>query len=411
MKSTPTSSTSAPAGACRDPLPARGIARAAAVLLSVAALAGCSTVKGWFGGGEGKAKPNEPAELVEFTATQTVGKLWSARVGKGEGRIGARQGPAVSDGRVYAAAVEGGVRALDLQSGRSLWTYESELQLSGGPGVGDGLVVVGDLDGHVIALDAETGAERWRAKVSNEVIAAPAIGMGMVFVRSNDNRVTAFDAASGERRWFWNHDVPALSVRGNDAPLLGPGLIFVGNDDGTLSALSATDGRPLWEQPIGMQEGRTELDRMADVDGTPVLDGPVIFATSFKGSTVAIDGPSGRPMWASDKGGPGRIGVASDSIVVTEASGSVFGLDKRTGSAMWQQPGLARRNVTAPVVQGDYAVVGDFDGYLHWLKLDNGEFAARVRASRDALRAAPIVADGILLVQDIDGGLSAYRLQ
>ncbi|AWV07316.1 outer membrane protein assembly factor BamB [Marilutibacter maris] len=400
-----------PVRACARPLSARPVVRVAAVLVCVSALAGCSTVKGWFGGGKGKDKPNEPADLVEFTPSQSVAELWTARVGKGEGLIGAQQGPVVADGRIYAAAVEGGVRALDLQSGRTLWTYESELALSGGPGVGDGLVVAGGLDGQIVALDAETGAERWQAQVSNEVIAAPAVGMGMVLVRSNDNRVTAFDAATGERRWFWNHDVPALSVRGNDAPLLGPGLVFVGNDDGTLSALSATDGRPLWEQPIGQQEGRTELDRMADVDGTPVLDGQVIFATSFKGSTVAIDGPSGRPMWASDNGGPGRIGVAADRIVITAASGSVYGLDKRNGAAMWQQPGLARRAVTAPAVQGDFAVVGDYDGYLHWLKLDNGEFAARVRAGRNALRAAPIVADGILLVQDVEGRLSAYRLQ
>jgi outer membrane protein assembly factor BamB len=231
-----------------------------------------------------------------------------------------------------------------------------------------------------------------------------------VFVRSNDNRVTAFDAATGERRWFWNHDVPSLSIRGNDAPLVGPGFLFVGNDDGTLSALSISDGRPMWDQSVAQPEGRTELDRMADVDGTPVLEGSTIYATSFKRQTMAIDGPSGRPMWAAQHGGAGRIGVASDRIVVSEPGGSVYALDKAGGSALWQQPALARRNLTAPAVQGDYAVVGDFDGYLHWLKLDNGEFAARTRVSRDALRAAPVVADGILLVQDIDGGLAAYQL-
>ncbi|WP_407067661.1 outer membrane protein assembly factor BamB [Marilutibacter alkalisoli] len=387
----------------------RDVLRGTAALMCIVALTGCTTVKGWFGGK--KAKPNEPAALVEFAPSQTVDRLWSTRVGKGEGRSGVRQGPVVADGRIYAAAVSGGVTALDLQSGRKLWTHESKLRLSGGPGVGGDLVVVGSLDGEVIALDAETGAERWQAKVPNEVIAAPAVGPGLVFVRSNDNRVTAFDAASGQRRWFWSHDVPPLSVRGNDAPLVGPGLIFVGNDDGTLTALSANDGNPLWEVPVGQPEGRTELDRMADVDGTPVLDGQVIFATSFKGSTLAIDGPSGRPMWAAEYGGPGRIGVSHDRLVVSDATGNVHGLDKGTGSAMWSQPALALRKLTAPAVQGDYAVVGDFEGYLHWMKLDNGEFAARVRAGRKALRAAPVVADGILLVQNIDGDLSAYRLQ
>lgn len=384
--------------------------RATTLAACAIALAGCSTVKGWFGGDKKDDKPSEPVALVDFTPSVAVTKLWSANAGKGEGMLGLRQGPVVADGRVYAAALEGGVRALDLQTGKPVWAYESDLRLSGGPGVGDGLVVVGGLDGEVIALDAATGAERWQAKVVNEVIAAPAIGGGLVFVRSNDGRITAFDAASGERRWFWNRDVPMLSVRGNDAPVLGPGFVFVGNDDGTVVALSATDGRPLWEQPIGQAEGRTELDRMADVDGTPVLDGAALFASSFKGQTVAIDAPSGRPAWAAEYGGAGRVGVGSDRLVVADTRGTVYGLDKASGSALWSQPGLARRKLTGAAVQGDYAVVGDLDGYLHWLRLDNGDFAARQRMGGTPLRAAPVVADGILIAQNTDGELSAFRL-
>lgn len=384
--------------------------RSCVALLCLVALGGCSTVKGWFDGKKDDGKPTEPMALTDITPSVTVSQLWSANAGKGEGRLGVRQGPAVADGRVYAAALEGGVRAFDLQSGQPVWSYPSKLRLSGGPGTGDGLVVVGGLDGEVIALDAANGAEKWQAKVNSEIIAAPAVGMGMVFVRSNDGRVTALDAASGERRWFWAHEVPLLSLRGNDAPVLGPGYLFVGNDDGTVTALAANDGRPLWEQAVAQPEGRTELDRMADVDGTPILDGSTLYASSFKRQTIAIDAPSGRPMWTSEHGGAGRIGVAGDRLVVSDSNGSVFGLEKTGGSALWQQPGLARRNLTAPVVQGEYAVVGDYDGYLHWLKLDNGEFAARTRVGRDALRAAPIVVDGVLVVQSVDGKLSAFRL-
>jgi outer membrane protein assembly factor BamB len=380
------------------------------LLLCALTLGGCTTVKGWFDDKDDDKKSVEPAVLADFTATATVSKLWSASAGKGEGRIGVRQGPAVADGRVYAAALEGGVRAYDLQTGASLWRFASKLALSGGPGVGDGLVVVGSLEGDVIALDAATGAESWRAKVSNEIIAAPAIGNGLVFVRSNDGRVTALDATSGERRWFWNHDLPNLSVRGNDTPLLGPGYVFVGNDDGTVAALAMADGRPLWEQAIAQPEGRTELDRMADVDGTPVLDGTTLYATSFKRQTMAIDAPSGRPLWARDSGGAGRLGVAADRLVVSDPAGTVWALDKASGSALWQQQALARRNLTAPAVQGEFAVVGDYDGYLHWLRLDNGDLAARARAGRNALRAAPVVADGILVVQTIEGELSAFRI-
>ena len=389
---------------------ARGqmVVRVSVVLLCATALVGCSTMKGWFS--SDKKKAVAPNALVEFQPTAQPAKLWTANVGKGEGKIGARQGPAIADGRVYASAVKGGVHAYDLNTGAKVWSYPSKLQLTGGPGVGDGVVAVGSLDGDVIALDAATGAEKWSAKVGNEIIAAPSIGMGMVFVRSNDGRVTAFDAASGERRWFWNHDVPMLSVRGNDAPVLGPGYLFIGNDDGTVVALSANEGRPLWDESVAPQEGRTELTRMADVDGSPVLDNTTLYATSFKGKTMAIDAPSGQPMWVADHGGPGRVAVAPNVLVVSDPGGTVYGLYKAGGSAMWTQPAMLRRNLTAPAIQGDYAVVGDLDGYLHWLSLDTGEFAARTRVGRDRLLSAPRVADGVLVVQDTGGKLSAFRL-
>ena len=372
------------------------------------ALGGCSTVKNMFS--SRKERALRPAELAEITPSGTVTRLWSANAGKGEGLLGARQAPAIADGRVYAAAVRGGVHAFDLRTGATVWHYESKLPLAGGPGVGDGLVVAGSLEGDVVALDAATGAEKWKAKVGNEIIAAPAIGQGMVFVHSNDGRVTAFDETNGERRWFWSHDLPLLTVRGNDAPVLGPGYVFIGNDDGTLSALSISDGRPLWEQTVAEASGRTELERMADVDGTPVLDGTTLYASSYKKQTVAVDAPSGRPIWAHDSGGDGKVAVSSDRVVVSGTSGSVWGLDKATGAGLWQQDTLKRRDVTAPAIQGDYAVVGDFEGYLHWLKLSDGAFAARMRPGKDPLRAAPVVSDGILVTEDTDGRITAFQL-
>jgi outer membrane protein assembly factor BamB len=392
------------------PAPTRKRPQLAAVLLlsATVALAGCSTIKGWFGGKE-KESPQAPAELVDIAPSVTVTRLWTADAGKGEGRLGARQGPVVAEGRVYAAAVRGGITAFDLQTGKPVWHHDSELALAGGPGAGDGLVAAGSLEGDVLVLDAATGAEKWTAKVNNEIIAPPVIGQGMVLVRSNDGRVTAFDAASGERRWFWNHELPNLTVRGNDGVLLGPGFVFVGNDDGTMTALALADGRPLWDATIGEAEGRTELERMADVDGTPALDGTTLFASSYKRKTTAVDGPSGRVLWQHDAGGPGRVAVSGASVLVTSPDGVVWALDKSGGGAFWQQDKLKNRGVSAPAVQGDYAVVGDFQGYLHWLKLETGEFAARARVD-DAVRAAPVVADGILVVQDIGGELSAFRL-
>ena len=188
--------------------PRRPFQLLAATALAVAMLSGCSTVKNVFDG-KGKDRAAEPVALAAITPSASVSQLWSASIGEGEMKLGVAQRPAIVDGRVYAAAVSGGVSAFDLRTGQLAWRYPSELPLTGGPGAGDGLVVVGSLEGDVVALDAATGSEKWKTKVANEVIVAPAIGNGMVFVRSNDGRVTALDAGSGDRRWFYSPDCPA----------------------------------------------------------------------------------------------------------------------------------------------------------------------------------------------------------
>ncbi|NIJ70722.1 outer membrane protein assembly factor BamB [Xanthomonas sp. 60] len=394
------------------------IKRFATVAMLALALSGCTTVKGWFAGKDAAAKKaQEPAELVKFEPTLKVDRLWSVNLGKGEKRIGVRQGPVVANGRVYAAAITGGVDAIDLQTGKRIWNYEPakekkkpKLRLAGGPGYGDGLVAVGTLDGQVIAIDANDGTEKWRARVPSEVISAPAIGQGMVFVRSNDGRITAFDAENGTQRWFNPREQPALTVRGAAPVVLGPGVLFIGNEDGTVAALAAADGRTLWDQVVGSPDGRTELDRMADVDGAPLLEGNTLFVTSYKNQTLAIEGPTGRPLWARDHGGAGGVAASSSYVIVSDNQGGVFGLDKASGAAAWSQTGLARRQLSGPAVQGDYVVVGDLDGYVHWLQQSDGAMAARAKAGGDPIRAQPIVSEGIVLVQNVEGKLTAFRL-
>ncbi len=381
----------------------------AGATLAVALLSGCSTVKDMFSA-RNKDTAGEPTALTEIAPSVTVGRLWTASAGKGDPRLGLGQHPAIADGRVYAAAVDGGVRAFDLATGAVAWTFPSDLRLSGGPGVGDGLVVVGGLEGDVVALDAATGAQKWTAKVGNEVLAAPAIGGGLVFVHSNDGRLTAFDAGSGQRRWFYSADMPALTVRGNGGVAVGPGIVLLGSDNGKVTALNAADGSPLWSIPVAEPEGRNELERMADVDGAPVLDNTVLFATSHKNKTVAIDGPSGQLMWSSDNGGARGLGLSNSAVVISDRQGNVVGLDRNTGGALWTQPGLLNRNTSAPAVQGDYAVVGDLDGVVHWLRLSDGAFAARQKLG-GAIVGQPVVSGGIVVVQTTSGQLAAFSLQ
>lgn len=386
--------------------PLRLVAGAA---LAVLLLGGCTTVKNLFDG-RGKDKSLEPTPLVQITPTVNVARLWGASIGGGEKSLGMGQHPAIADGRVYAAAVDGGVHALDLKTGQSVWRYASELPLSGGPGAGEGLVVVGSLEGDVIALDAATGTEKWKAKVGNEVLAAPAIGGGTVYVHSNDGRVTAFDATTGERRWFYSVEVPVLTVRGTGPVTVGPGIVFVGNDNGNLTALSATDGGVLWSSPVAEPDGRSELERMADVDGAVVIDNTMLYATSYKNHTIAIDGPSGQIVWDRENGGPRGLGLSNSAVVVTDPVGKVWALDKNSGASLWQQDGLAHRNTSAPAVQGDYAVVGDLEGVVHWLRLNDGAFAARAEIG-GPITGQPVVSDGVVVVQTTEGQLAAFALQ
>lgn len=390
-------------------MPRNSLQKIAATLVSLALLSGCSTVKNLFDG-RGKDKSEDPAALVQISPSVNVSQLWAASLGKGGKDLGIDMRPTIVDGHVYALAVEGGVSAFDLKTGQPLWHYASKLPLTGGPGAGDGLVVVGSLEGDVIALDAATGTEKWTSKVANEVLVAPAMGGGMVFVHSNDGRLTALDETTGERRWFYSPDMPSLTVRGSGAITIGPGVLFVGNDNGTLTALSMSDGSLRWSAPVAQPDGRSELERMADVDGPAILDNTTLYATSYKNHTVAIDGPSGQLMWDRENGGQRGLGLSNSAVVVTDPSGKVWGLDRNTGSSLWQQNGLAYRKVTAPAVQGDYAVVGDFEGNLHWLRLTDGAFAARSKLG-GAISGQPVVADGILVVQTEDGQLAAFALQ
>ena len=362
-------------------------------------------------------KAQEPSPLAAFKPQIQVQRLWARTIGRGEQRLGIAQHPVVLDGRVYASAINQGVFALNLETGEVIWHVEpkardpkSTLRLSGGPGVGGGRVVVGSLDGQVIALDQTTGAIQWRASVSGEIIAAPSVDQSTVYIHTTDGRVTALDAASGAMRWSVEHDPPSLSVRGSSSVLIGPGVVFIGQDNGTLTTVSAEDGHTLWDQVVGSSEGRTEIERMADVDGQPVLEGDTLYATSYKNVTVAFDAPNARVIWTSPHGGEGGVGVSSGDVVISNPEGVVWALDKTSGSALWSQTALARRALSPPAIHGDYAVVGDYKGYLHWLSLNDGALAARLRLGHAAIVAQPIVAGTIVVVQTTHGQLAAFRL-
>lgn len=359
-----------------------------------------------------KENVEPPAELTDFTPSVNVSRVWSQSLGDGERLLGLRQHPAVGDGRVFAADVDKGrLYAFDAASGAQQWRADTELPLSGGPGFGEGTVVVGSLKGDVVAYSPESGNERWRAKVSSEVIATPAIGSGVVVVRSNDGRVFGYNLTDGERRWVYDRGVPSLSLRGNGAPLVADGTAYLGYDNGQVVALRVNDGVQLWEQTVALGEGRTELDRMVDIDGEMVLDAGELFAASFNGQVLGIAIDGGRPLWNREVSSYAGLALSGDKILLSDRDGTVWALDRSTGSALWKQEALAHRWLSTPAIQGNYAVFGDLEGYLHWLSLETGEIAGREQLDGEPIRATPQVSgDGTLYAVSIEGKLGAYRI-
>jgi outer membrane protein assembly factor BamB len=326
---------------------------------------------------------------------------------------------------LYAASTDGKISAFEANSGKKLWSKSTrqhgwfgwgdskreDARFSGGPGAAGDLVAIGTLDGHLYGINAKDGERRWAAEVSSEVITAPVIVGDLVVVRCNDGRVYGIDAKSGERRWVYDQSqVPLLSLRGNGRLLVANGVVFMGSDAGKLVAVRLDNGEKLWEQTLASGEGRTEIDRLADADGALVLDGTTLYGAAYHGQLTGIDGPSGRPLWNHAFSTFTSLDVHGDAIYGVDDQSQVFAFDKSAGASIWKQDGLKYRWLTGPAAQGNYVVVGDLDGHIHWLNGSDGKIAARERLSKKAIRAQPVVVGDTVYVEDVEGHIGAYRI-
>lgn len=383
-------------------------------------LTGCNWIKSL--GKKDNVEP--PTPLTELVPTAQVDKVWSEGVGAGAGASGARLAPVVADGRLYAAAVDGTVEALDAATGRTIWQKrvgerhgmlwsrtDNSIRWAGGPAVDGDLLVVGGLDGQLYALSTQDGSERWTAQLSSEVIAAPAIANGTVVVRTNDGRLVGLSAADGNRKWIFEQPVPPLSLRGNSAPLIVNGVAYDGYDNGRVVAVRADDGNELWLQTLSGGEGRSEVERLADVDGNIASDGQAIYAAGYRGQFMALAPDSGRPLWQRDLSGYAGAAVSGNKVVVADAEGNVWAFDRETGVNLWKQDQLKYRWLSAPAIQGNYVVIGDSEGYVHWLGLDEGKFAARERLGKKPIEGAPLVSGDLVYLEDVKGHIGAYRVR
>lgn len=381
------------------------------LLLSVALLGGCSslgeTVNDYF---SGKDNSTPPSPLVNFTPKASVQTIWDDNVGSQNKKLYVRLLPSIDNGRLFAAGVNGRISAIDLQTGNSLWQVESKLPVRGGPGSGEGLVLVGTADAEVVAFNESDGAEVWRARLSSEVLAAPQIGKGVVVARSIDGRIYGLNAADGKRLWIYDSSVPVLSLRGSSAPVIDGNGVVAGLADGKLVAMRLSDGIVLWESAISIPRGRSELERMVDIDAEPIIANGVVHAVTYQGNIATIALENGRGLWRREMSSSAGIAADARFLFVTDDNDAVWSLDRRSGASFWKQDKLAARRVSGPAVYKDYVIVGDLEGYVHVLSAKDGDFVARTRVGSAPILAAPIVSGDTIYVSSSDGHVTALRI-
>ncbi len=377
----------------------RALTAACAASLLLLATTGCDKDK--------DAEP--PAELVDLRPTLAVDKLWDRSVGGDGEKLRLALGLTLDDGTLYAASHEGRLEALDPATGKTRWTATTNAALSAGPGAGANVVAVGTSDGEVIAFD-KSGKRLWKSKVSGEVLATPLVTRDRVVVRTVDGRLRSLDAATGEEQWSTEEPVPRLSLRGTAPPVLSGESVLAGFDSGKVVAVSLTTGDVLWQSQVSTPRGRSELERLADVDSAVRVEGEDGYAVGYQGRVVMFALGSGQVWWGRDLSSYRGLALDAEQLYVSTSDGSVVALRRRDGTVLWQQEGLKRRGLSAPAVVGNAVMVGDFEGYLHWLDRDTGKFVAREHPGGERISAAPVVDGQRVFVIDEGGRVVAYRV-
>ncbi|MEM7407755.1 MAG: outer membrane protein assembly factor BamB [Pseudomonadota bacterium] len=384
--------------------------RTIAALIALVMLSGCGTIKQTFLGGEDNSEP--PAELVPLPADAlTVEEVWSTDTGAGSDEQYLRLTPALDGTRIVVADADGSVNAYDAQTGDRLWSTGLDVHITGAPGSDGTVVAIGTDDGDVIGLSAESGKEVWRAKVSSEVLAPPQIAEGVVVVRTIDGKLFGLAGEDGTLRWIYDRTVPVLTLRGTSAPAVARGLIVSGFDGGQLAAIALEDGQTVWEVRLAVPRGRSEVERLVDIDAQPVIADSTVYAVTFQGRIAALDLLSGDLLWRRDLSSHIGLALDDDNVYVTDAKSHVWALDRSNSSSLWRQDKLNARAVSRPGVDGRHIVVGDLEGYVHWLDRDDGSTAARTRVGGAPILAPPLVSNDIVYVYSSDGTLAALRLR
>lgn len=367
-------------------------------------LAGCSSLNPF---ASKKSSANVPAELTQFKQTLASRTAWSASVGSAGSFIFS---PAYSDGSVYAASSVGTIVSIDAASGREQWRTKAGMTLTAGVGADSSTVAVVGEKGVLLAYDAQ-GNQRWKAQVSSEVLSAPAVGQGLVIVRSVDNRISAYDAQTGARKWIVQRSAPPLVLR--SAPgmvMIGP-TVIVAMPGGRILSIALHNGGVRWELAVGEARGTTELERIADISGFPVIYGREVCAVAYQGRIGCADVVNGAVRWGKSMSSPVGLGIDERFVYAADDKGGIYALTRESGQSVWRNDKLAHRQPTTPVSFARAVALGDGMGYVHFLAREDGALVGRIRIDSSAVLPTPILAGNKIIVQTAAGTLAAISTE
>ncbi len=365
-----------------------------------------ATLAAFLLGGCGSKGP-KPAPLPEFKPAAKPGVEWRANVGSAGRYLFA---PAIYQDGVYAAGSRGKIVRLNAATGKAVWRVDTKAPLSGGVGVGENMVLVGTAKGAVLAYDLE-GKLLWKSTVSSEVLSAPQAAHGFVVVRSGDSRIFGLDAKDGTRRWEYQAITPPLTLRANPGVIIVEGFVIAGMPAGKLVVLNLANGGVVWEAVVAAPKGDNELERITDIAGAPLVERQKVCAVTFQGRAACYDTERGGQLWARAASSVGGLAADDLSVYLSEDTGAVAALDKNTGASVWKQDSLSHRGLSTPLAFGNHVVVGDFEGQVHFLKVEDGSFAARIGTDGGGIAAAPARVDDKVLVQTRKGGVYAITVK
>lgn len=350
-----------------------------------------------------------PVELTAIKTEVRVERLWAAEAGASGRR---RFTPFVIDDAVIVADKSGEVISFSRDTGKRRWRVDLDTELSSGVAGADSQIYVSTAEGVIQSLDTDSGKPGWSAPASSEVLIPVSTGYGVVVVRSADGRIVALEPDDGDERWSVSYTPPALTLNGYSQPLLLDGGALVGLDDGRLVALNLANGREIWESVISVPSGRSEVERLVDVDANAHIDESAIFIVNYQGKLARLEPERGQIVWSVPFSSTAGLTLLDDRVVVIDDEDTVHAVNKENGRELWTQDALRGRRLTPPGTLGDgRIVVADLEGFVHVLDGDDGRLIARHRVSDKAIRAAPIVYQGIIYVLASDGSLVALRPQ